>query len=71
MKDQKPRQPVYGGAMCEQSLLKKLNKIKLNGGSLKEMNSTLEEFKKNKKCSCGEKKRMFNGNYRTACNCYV
>ena len=71
LKGQKPRQPVYGRAVDDQSFLKKINKQKLNGGSLKEMTDTLDEFRKNKKCSCGEKKRMFNGNFRTACNCYI
>jgi len=60
-----------GSVNSDEDFVRKVNKIKLNGGSLKDMQGAMEEYKNSNKCKCQNRKRLHNGNYMVSCNCNI
>lgn len=61
--------PTGGNVNTAEDFVRKVNKIKLNGGSLEEMKEAMRAYGQSNKCNCQNKKRLHNGNYMVSCKC--
>jgi len=61
--------PTGGNVNTAEDFIRKVNKIKLNGGSLDEMKEAMKAYGQSNKCNCQNKKRLHNGNYMVSCKC--